>query len=290
MVARLNLDGFTVRQHRRAVERFTTPAAWATLDDNTRRELIKAIAPLPFGAAPWNRRGQAIRSADVLAATGPIESSKGFGSLKTQLMEIASCGDSLRARRADTHSRHCATRRADRENPDRSIVGGRYRSAARTGSARRLRDLVQHIERCRKAVVYSNFANEIGDGIEHELPQVGQADFPRFKQKEANEGHITLHKLRHCRPLTATDLDQWEKMLLDAGIAEADDIERARNVSQGFGRFVRSLVGLDRKSVTDAFGGFLNSGTASTAQIEFINMVIEHLTEKGRGHGTRTAL
>ena len=70
-------------------------------------------------------------------------------------------------------------------------------------------------------------------------------------------------------------------MLLNAGIAEADDIERARNVSQGFGRFVRSLVDLDRKSVTDAFGDFLNSGTASAAQIGFINMVIEHLTDQG---------
>ena len=70
-------------------------------------------------------------------------------------------------------------------------------------------------------------------------------------------------------------------MLLDAGIGEAGDIERARETSQGFGSFVRSLVGLDRAAVGEAFGEFLAAGTATAAQIEFIDMVIEHLTDQG---------
>ncbi len=70
-------------------------------------------------------------------------------------------------------------------------------------------------------------------------------------------------------------------MLLDAGIGEAGDIARTREVSQGFGRFVRSIVGLDRDAVSEAFGEFLYAGTATAAQIEFINMVIEHLTDQG---------
>ena len=65
----------------------------------------------------------------------------------------------------------------------------------------RLRDLIQHIEKSKRVVVYSNFADEIGDGVEHVLPQVGEADFARFKQKarhflKAHEDHIVLHKLR----------------------------------------------------------------------------------------------
>jgi type I restriction enzyme R subunit len=38
---------------------------------------------------------------------------------------------------------------------------------------------------------------------------------------------------------------------------------------------------LDRAAVNEAFGDILNSGTASAAQIEFINMVVEHLTDLG---------
>lgn len=151
---------------------------------------------------------------------------------------------------------------------------------------RRLRGLVQHIEKSRKSVVYSNFADEIGEGVEHALPQVGEADFARFKQKarhflKEHESHIVLHKLRQGKPLTASDLNELEKMLLDAGIGAAGDIERAREVSHGFGRFVRSLVGLDRAAVRRAFGDFLSAGSASAAQIEFVNMVVEHLTDQG---------
>lgn len=151
---------------------------------------------------------------------------------------------------------------------------------------RRLRGLVQHIEKSRKAIVYSNFADEIGDGVEHELPQFGEAEFTRFKQKarhflKAHEDHLVLHKLPHGKALTASDLNELEKMLLDAGVGGAEDIARAREASQGFGRFVRSLVGLDRAAVQDAFGDFLAVGTASAAQIEFIEMVVEHLTDQG---------
>jgi type I restriction enzyme R subunit len=151
----------------------------------------------------------------------------------------------------------------------------------------RLRDLVQHIDKSRKAVVYSNFSDEIGDGVEHLLPQIGETDFARFKQKarhflKAHEDHIVLHKLRQGKPLTPTDLSELEKMLLDAGIGEEDDIERARKMtSHGFGIFVRSIVGLERASVREAFGEFLAEGFATAAQIEFINMVIEHLTDQG---------
>ena len=150
----------------------------------------------------------------------------------------------------------------------------------------RLRDLVQHIEKSKKAVVYSDFSDEIGEGVEHELPQVGEADFARFKAKarhflKAHEDHIVLHKLRQGRRLTPTDLSELEKMLLDAGIGEAGDIQRAREASQGFGRFVRSLVGLDRAAVREAFSEFLAGGAATAQQIEFINMVIEHLTDQG---------
>jgi type I restriction enzyme R subunit len=150
----------------------------------------------------------------------------------------------------------------------------------------RLRDLVQHIEKGKKAVVYSNFADEIGEGVELELPQIGEADFARFKLKarhflKAHEDHIVLHKLRQGKPLTPTDLGELEKMLLDAGIGGPADIERAKETSQGFGRFVRSLVGLDRAAVSEAFGDFLIAGTATAEQIEFVNMIIEHLTHQG---------
>ena len=150
----------------------------------------------------------------------------------------------------------------------------------------RLRNLIVHIDKQKRAIVYSNFADELGEASTHDLPQVGEIDFVRIKQKaraflKAHEDNIALMKLRSGKPLTPTVLAALEAMLLDAGIGNAETIERARATSEGFGRFVRSLVGLDRQAVNEAFGEFIGGGSASADQIEFIGLIVEHLTAQG---------
>jgi type I restriction enzyme R subunit len=279
-VTGLNLDNFLVRQHRRAVEKYREPQAWVTIDDEKRKELVDEIAPLPsergFGTEEAKRFDLLMFSLQLALLKG----SKRFDTLRKQLLEIASALEDQTGIPAIAHQAVLI----EEIQTDQWWEGVTVPLLELVRL--RLRDLVQHIEKSRKAVVYSNFADEISDGVEHELPQVGEADFARFKQKarhflKAHEDHIVLHKLRQGKPLTPTDLSELEKMLLDAGVGEAGDIERARKTSQGFGRFVRLIVGLDRAAVRETFGEFLAAGVATATQIEFINMVIEHLTDQG---------
>lgn len=51
--------------------------------------------------------------------------------------------------------------------------------------------------------------------------------------------------------------------------------------SHGLGLFVRSLVGLDREAAKQAFAGFLTSKKFGANQIEFVNLIVDHLTEHG---------
>ena len=44
---------------------------------------------------------------------------------------------------------------------------------------------------------------------------------------------------------------------------------------------MRSLVGLDRAAAKDLFNDLLVAGTLTANQIEFLNLVIDHLTEQG---------
>jgi type I restriction enzyme R subunit len=44
---------------------------------------------------------------------------------------------------------------------------------------------------------------------------------------------------------------------------------------------VRSLVGLDREAAKNAMAGFLAGKTATANQIEFLNLIVNHLTEHG---------
>lgn len=279
-VVGLNSDNFVVRQHRRTVEKYREPDAWQTIDDDTRQELLDEIAPLPsargFGTEEAKRFDLLIFSLQLALLKG----SKRFDALRMQLKDIASALEDQTGIPAIAHQ--AVLLEEIQTDPWWEGITVPLLELVRM----RLRDLVQHIEKSKKAVVYTNFADEIGEGIERELPQVGEADFARFRAKarhflKKHDDHIVLHRLRQGLPLTPTDLSELEKMLLDAGVGELGDIERAREVSQGFGRFIRSLVGLDRAAVSGAFGEFLASGTASAAQIAFIDMIIEHLTQQG---------
>ena len=55
----------------------------------------------------------------------------------------------------------------------------------------------------------------------------------------------------------------------------------ASELAGGFGLFIRSLVGLDRAAAKEAFADFLDEKRYSRNQIEFINLIIDYLTEHG---------
>ena len=280
VVGGMNEDNFIVRQHRRSVEKFREPKAWVSIDDEKRKELLDEVAPLPSSHMLGNEDAKRFDLLMFQLELALLNGSKRFDTLRKQLLEIASALEDQTA--IPVIAQHAELIEEIQTEQWWEGVTVPLLELVRI----RLRDLVQHIEKTKKAVVYSNFADEIGEGVEVELPQVGEADFARFKAKarnflRAHQNNIVLHRLRQGKPLTPSDLDELEKMLLDAGVGEAGDIERARETSKGFGRFVRSLVGLDRAAMSEVFGEFLATGIANANQIEFIKMVIEHLTKQG---------
>jgi type I restriction enzyme R subunit len=82
-------------------------------------------------------------------------------------------------------------------------------------------------------------------------------------------------------PLTAEDLSSLQWLLVEAGVGTTEDLDRAIKESRGLGLFIRSLVGLDREAAKRAFGELLAGGTATANQIEFVDMIVDHLTEHG---------
>jgi type I restriction enzyme R subunit len=70
-------------------------------------------------------------------------------------------------------------------------------------------------------------------------------------------------------------------MLVASGIGAAEDVQRAANESHGLGLFVRSLIGMDRGAAKEALASFLSGKTLGANQIEFVNLIVDHLTEHG---------
>jgi type I restriction enzyme R subunit len=151
----------------------------------------------------------------------------------------------------------------------------------------RLRSLVKLIEKHSRKPIYTNFEDEMGGEISVELPGFATAgDFEKFRAKTRaflleHQDNNVIHKLRMNIALTATDLDELELMLSESGLGRPEDIARAKEVSHGLGLFVRSMVGLDREAAKQSLATFLSGKTLTANQIDFINLIINHLTEHG---------
>ena len=76
------------------------------------------------------------------------------------------------------------------------------------------------------------------------------------------------------------DLRELERIFLDAGVANNEDLDRIRGEG-GIGRFIRSLVGLDREAAKAVLADFIHGRSLTANQIEFVNLIVEHLTEPG---------
>ena len=143
------------------------------------------------------------------------------------------------------------------------------------------------IEKSKRVVVYTDFRDELGESAELALAGVVVAnDFERFRAKarvylRAHEDHVAIQKLRRNRQLTPGDLGELERLLLEAGIADQQHLDRAAQEASGLGLFVRSLVGLDREAATAAFEDFLAGRALGANQLHFVNLVIAGLTESG---------
>ena len=279
-VTAMNLDNFIVRGKRRTVERYKDAGAWNELTDAMRDELLDEVAPLPSEVKGEPEEAKRFDLLIFNLQLALLKGSKSFDRLKKQLIEIASALDEQTAIPIIAAQHPLIL----------DILSDPWWEGVTVSLLElvrlRLRGLVQHIEKGKRRIVYTDFADELGLAAEIDLPEVGEIDFARFKRKarhflREHEDHIAIAKLRHGKPLTATDIEELQAMLLSSGIGDAKHLAKAAEVAHSFGAFVRTLVGLDRAAVAEAFSGFISDSGATADQIEFIDMVIEHLTEKG---------
>jgi type I restriction enzyme R subunit len=280
-VAAMNTNNFIVRPHRRLVEAFAKPEPWAGLSIGDRDELAAKVAGLPTALEPEKVEAKQFDMLMLNLQLCVLTARPGFDKLRDRVMEIA--GALAEQNNVPVIAAEMALILDVQTDAWWQDVSVTELERAR----KRLRGLVHLIERVRKAILYTNFEDEIGQGEEIVFEKLVTADaFAKFKQKarqflNAHQDHITIHKLRSNQPLTATDLAELERMLVASGTGTPEEVEKAKADSEGLGLFVRSLVGLDRAAAQEALAGFLQGRTLTANQIQFIQTLIDHLTSSG---------
>jgi type I restriction enzyme R subunit len=277
----MNPDNFLVRPHRRWVERYAEADAWNGLDTARAEEIAEHLADLPTTARDDDEAAKRFDLIVLGLQLRRLRPEPGEERLRRQVQEIA--GGLL-------EQTAIPAIREQQELLD-ELAGDEWwvhvTPTMLEGARRRVRGLVRLLERRKRAIVYTDFTDELGGVDEIGLGEwlVG-TDFERFREKarsylREHEDHVALQKLRRNHPLTASDLAELERMLVEAGIGRGADLDRAREEGEGLGTFIRSLVGLERSAAQDAFAAFIAGRSLNADQLHFVNLVIEHLTENG---------
>jgi type I restriction enzyme R subunit len=285
-VAAMNIDNFVVRPQRQLVEKYVEAKAWKQLSDDDHSELGHRIANLPSQQADEDEEAKRFDMLVLRTQLAILQAKPDFASLKQKIQAVAGALEdqvaipAVKAEIMLISAVACDEWWDDVTVPMLETV------------RRRLRALVKLIPKGQKKVVYTDFEDELGETTKVDLPQVTAGlNMIKFKEKarqflKAHEAHLSLQRLRRNQALTAADLVELERMLVEAGGTKAL-IDEAKERSQGLGLFIRSLVGLDREAAMQAFSEFLSGTTATPDQIEFIELVVQELTLNGEMEADR---
>lgn len=280
-VAAMNVDNFVVRPQRRLVERYAEEGAWEKLDAVGMSELAQNVAGLPaeleaedeeakrFDLLLLNLQLAVLRpepsferlSKQVIAIAGLLEEKSGIPMVQQQLVHIQEI-------QTDEWWRDITVPMLEQ-------------------TRKRLRLLVKLIERLQRKPIYTDFEDQLGGESAIDLPEFTTTDdFEKFREKaraflREHLDHLAIQKLRLNEPLTALDLKELERVLSESGVARPAHLQRAAEENESLGLFVRSLIGLDREAAKRAFNAFSAGKTMTANQLEFINLIIDHLTAHG---------
>ncbi|MEL6842914.1 MAG: type I restriction-modification enzyme R subunit C-terminal domain-containing protein, partial [Bacteroidota bacterium] len=82
-------------------------------------------------------------------------------------------------------------------------------------------------------------------------------------------------------PITSRELEELESILFTEDVAGTREQFVKEYGEQPLGAFVRSIIGLDAKSVKEAFADFLQVGHLRADQMTFIQTIMFYLTKNG---------
>ncbi len=279
-VADMNLDNFVVRPRRRAVEKFQVREAWDLLTAEDCQTLIHEVAGLPSAFEDGALPAKQFDLLQLHAQLSLLQCDPIFTKHQDKIRRLASELEGLA--NIPMVSAKLALILEIQTDPFWISITLEMLEQVR----RELRDLMQLVGAGERKIIYTDFEDQIGEQSDVVLTDVGQGvDKGRFKIKvraflDRHADHIAIRKLRRAEQITRTDLEELERMLVEEQVSDRDNLQKLREEG-GLGAFLRSIAGLDRHAAKAAFGEIAASGLSAN-QIEFIDMIIDHLCEAGR--------
>lgn len=284
----MNFNNFMVRPKRREIERFLSLEAWQALDDEATGHIKAHISNLPSefeSEDPLEANQEMALQFDHFVLIMQLAKLNGTGISEAQMLKLNNLASKLEAKSSipavQDHLDWIQYIQTANFWQDVTLEELEY-------TRKNLRLLMQYIEKQVKDVVYTNFTDQVNEVREHDgfwLPQGNELELYRKKVEAFIKSHqddITIQRIKRKQPLTELDLKTLEQRCFEAsGLDSWDAYEKTVHPEQPLDEFVRSLVGLEREAVLEMFAEYLDESRFNSNQIEFIQLIVNYLTENG---------
>jgi type I restriction enzyme R subunit len=280
-VAAMNVENFVVRTKRRLVEKYAQPEAWKELKVEEQAELAHEVAGLPSELEAEDEEAKRFDLLLVNLQLAVLRTEPAFKRLSDQVRAIAGLLEE-KAGIPMVQAQLALIQEVQTDEWWKDLTVPMLETVRR-----RLRALVKLIEKQARKPIYTDFEDVLGEHAAVELPGFASGEsFEKFRDKvraflRGHQDHLAIRKLRTNVPLTALDLQELERMLAESGPLDPGHLAKAKAESEGLGLFVRSLVGMERDAAKQALNVFTAGRSLAANQIEFVNLIVDHLTEHG---------
>jgi type I restriction enzyme R subunit len=150
-----------------------------------------------------------------------------------------------------------------------------------------VRELQQYLKVDDLKPIFTHFLDrfEVGEDAHDLVKQRTQLEPYRLRVERfirENRHHLTVAKLHSNLPVTASDIEELERMLFESiGGGDHETLMREIGSEKPLGWFIRSIVGMDVQAARSAFADFIAHGKLRPDQVNFMEAIIQHLTQNG---------
>lgn len=284
-VQAMNRENFLVRERLEAVDRYSAREAWDGLDRDDVHKLETEVADLPSDVDEDDVESRLFDLILLRMQLAHVEGdANDFEKRRRRVVELAMLLEDKRSIPAVRAELGLISRIQESGFWDGITLDSLEDVRVR------LRGLIPLLEKKRRALVYTDFVDEVVDIRNEEPFEVPRMSGPQYAKKvkdylKNHLDHIAIQRLRRNEPLTATDLDSLEAALVEIGEEEGKALLKElleRSEAPSLPHFVRGLVGLDRAAAQEAFSDYLSDRSLSESQIRFVEMVVDQLCSRGR--------
>lgn len=272
---------FVVRPHLKLIEQYTDRNAWEGISQSDFHELNTEIAPLVFD----EDKDVAAKQFDLQMFYLTIALINGESYLDNSIAQVVNASKKLQKQTRIPQVQA-------KMDFLQTITTDVYWQNATPTTVEKLRLEIRELmkfldEKTKKAIALTDFEDEVIRVGESPVVYENKSfDKEAYREKverfiRENKNNITIDKIRRNIKITQAEIDYLEEMLFSQGNLGSKEVFEKAFGEQPLGKFVRSVVGLDKTEAKNAFAQIINGADFNTQQMAFMNTLIDYFSENG---------